>query len=103
MVTGIDLAGTVMESTSPDFGPGDKVIITGWGLGERHWGGYAQRARVKSEWLTPLPAGLDLKQAMAIGTAGLTAMLCVMALETHGLTPDKGEVAVTGASGGVGS
>jgi acrylyl-CoA reductase (NADPH) len=103
MVPGIDLAGTVLESVSPDLSPGDKVIVTGWGLGERHWGGYAQRARLKSEWLEPLAAGLDLKQAMAIGTAGLTAMLCIMALEKHGLTPDKGEVAVTGASGGVGS
>jgi acrylyl-CoA reductase (NADPH) len=103
MVPGIDLAGTVLESTSPDFSPGTKVIVTGWGLGERHWGGYAQRVRLKSEWLESLPAGLDLKQAMAIGTAGLTAMLCVMALEKHDLTPDKGEVAVTGASGGVGS
>lgn len=103
MIPGIDLAGTVLESTAPDASPGDKVIVTGWGLGERHWGGYAQRARVKAEWLTPLPAGLDLKQAMAIGTAGLTAMLCVMALEQHGLAPGKGEVAVTGASGGVGS
>src|SRR5262245_20863133 len=103
IVPGIDLAGTVIESTSPDFRGGDKVIATGWGLGERYWGGYAQQARVKSEWLVHLPDGLDLKQAMSIGTAGLTAMLAVMALEGQGLTSDKGEVVVTGASGGVGS
>jgi acrylyl-CoA reductase (NADPH) len=103
MVPGIDLSGVVLESASADFKEGNQVIITGWGLGEQRWGGYAQRARVNSDWLVPIPAGLDLKQAMAIGTAGFTAMLSVMALEKHGLTPEKGEVAVTGASGGVGS
>lgn len=103
IVPGIDLAGTVLESTSPDWRGGDKVILTGWGVGERYWGGYAQRARAKSEWLAPLPDGLDFKQAMSIGTAGLTAMLCILALEAQGLAPDQGEVVVTGASGGVGS
>lgn len=103
MVPGIDLAGTVVESASPDFKPGDQVLITGWGLGETHWGGYAQMARVKAEWLTPLPEGLTLKQTMGIGTAGFTAMLCVMALEERGMTPGRREVVVTGASGGVGS
>ena len=102
MVPGIDLAGTVEESSSPDFQAGDGVLATGWGLGERHWGGYAQRARVRAEWLTPLPDGLDLRQAMAIGTAGLTAMLSVMALERHGLRPGELPVVVTGAAGGVG-
>jgi acrylyl-CoA reductase (NADPH) len=103
MVPGIDLAGTVEESSSPDYMPGDGVVLTGWGMGERHWGGYAQRQRVRHEWLLPLPEGLDAKRAMAIGTAGLTAMLCVMALEEAGLEPEKGIVLVTGASGGVGS
>lgn len=103
MVPGIDLAGTVVQSESPDYKPGDKVILTGWGIGERHWGGYAQKARVKADWLIPLPEGLTLKQAMGIGTAGLTAMLCVMALEEHGLKPGGREVLVTGAAGGVGS
>jgi acrylyl-CoA reductase (NADPH) len=104
MVPGIDLAGTVLESDSPDSKPGDKVILTGWGVGENHWGGYAQRARVHSKWLVPLPAGLDAKRAMAIGTAGLTAMLCVLALEEGGVRPDHElPVLVTGASGGVGS
>ena len=102
MVPGIDLAGTVEESSSPDFQAGDAVLATGWGLGERHWGGYAQRARVRAEWLTPLPDGLDLRQAMAIGTAGLTAILSVMALERHGLRPGELPVVVTGAAGGVG-
>lgn len=106
MVPGIDLAGTVVESQSPRWKPGDRVILTGWGIGERHWGGYAQRARVKSEWLVPLPADLTSEQAMAIGTAGLTAMLCVMALEERGLSPERAagrEVVVSGAAGGVGS
>ncbi|GAB6931650.1 acrylyl-CoA reductase (NADPH) [Calditerricola satsumensis] len=103
MVPGIDLAGVVEESTAPDVRPGDPVIVTGWGIGERHWGGYAQYARVKAEWVVPLPQGLDLKQAMAIGTAGFTAMLCVMALEEHGVVPGEREVVVTGAAGGVGS
>jgi len=103
MVPGIDLAGVIEESSHPQFQPGDQVILTGWGVGERFWGGFAQRARVKGEWLLPLPAGLTLQRAMALGTAGLTAMLCVLALEEHGVTPDAGEVVVTGASGGVGS
>ncbi|MGK0618697.1 acrylyl-CoA reductase (NADPH) [Meiothermus cerbereus] len=102
MVPGIDLAGTVLESASPEYKPGDPVILTGWGVGERHWGGLAGLARVRSEWLVPLPEGLTLQQAMGIGTAGFTAMLCVMALEAHGLDKSK-EVLVTGAAGGVGS
>jgi acrylyl-CoA reductase (NADPH) len=104
MVPGIDFAGTVVESASPGFKVGDKVVLTGWGVGESHWGGLAQMARVKAEWLVPLPEGLTLKQAMGIGTAGFTAMLCVMALEEKGLTPaDQREVVITGAAGGVGS
>ena len=90
------------DSDSPEFKPGDPVILTGWRVGEVHWGGYAERARVKADWLVPRPAGLSAKQAMAIGTAGFTAMLAVMALERHGLAPDAGEVLVTGAAGGVG-
>lgn len=103
MVPGIDFVGTVEESTAPAYTPGDEVILTGWGVGERHWGGMAQYARVKSDWLVPLPDGLTPRDAMAIGTAGFTAMLSLLALEEHGLTPDGGEVLVTGASGGVGS
>src|SRR5579871_5747253 len=103
MVPGIDLAGTVQESQSPDTRPGDEVILTGWGIGEQHWGGYAQRARVRAEWLVPLPGGLSLQEAMGIGTAGFTAMLAVMALEEHGRRPEDGDMAVTGAAGGVGS
>jgi acrylyl-CoA reductase (NADPH) len=103
MVPGIDYAGTVVESASPDYRPGDEVILTGWGVGERHWGGFSQLNRVKAEWLVPLPQGLSLQQAMAIGTAGFTAMLCVQALERHGLGPTEREVVVTGAAGGVGS
>jgi acrylyl-CoA reductase (NADPH) len=103
MVPGVDLAGTVVESSSPEFRPGDPVIATGCGLGERHWGGYAELARVKSDWLLPLPPGLSLAQAMGVGTAGFTAMQCVLALEANGCQPDSGEVVVTGASGGVGS
>ncbi|MGY6412187.1 MAG: MDR family oxidoreductase [Alkalilacustris sp.] len=102
-VAGIDLAGTVEASDDPRYGPGDKVVLTGWRVGERYWGGFAEKARVKADWLVPLPEGLTTRQAMAVGTAGFTAMLAVMALEDHGLTPDKGEVLVTGAAGGVGS
>ncbi len=102
MIPGIDLSGTVAESKSPEFKPGDEVVLTGWGVGEDRWGGYAQLARVKSDWLLPLPEGLTLKRAMSIGTAGLTAMFCVMVLEEHGVRPDKGDVLVTGATGGVG-
>jgi acrylyl-CoA reductase (NADPH) len=102
MVPGIDFSGLVAESRSSRFKPGDPVVLTGWGVGEQHWGGFAQLARVKSDWLLPLPEGLTLKNAMGIGTAGLTAMFCVMALEDHGVRPDRGEVLVTGATGGVG-
>jgi acrylyl-CoA reductase (NADPH) len=103
LVPGIDLAGTVEASTSAAYQPGDGVILTGWGVGELYWGGLAQKARVKADWLVPLPTGLTLQNAMALGTAGFTAMLAVMALESHHVTPDKGEVVVTGAAGGVGS
>ena len=103
MVPGIDFAGTVDESTNPDFAPGDRVVLNGWGVGERHWGGLAEYARVKGEWLIPLEEAFTFEQAMSIGTAGYTAMLCVMALERHGVTPDDGEILVTGAAGGVGS
>ena len=102
-VAGIDLAGTVEASDDPRYRPGDKVVLTGWRVGEAHWGGYAQKARVRADWLVPLPAGLTTRAAMAVGTAGFTAMLAVMALEDHGLTPARGEVLVTGAAGGVGS
>jgi acrylyl-CoA reductase (NADPH) len=102
-VPGIDFAGTVVESKSAKFKAGDKVVLTGWRVGEMHWGGYAERARVKADWLVPLPAGLTTRQAMAVGTAGFTAMLAVIALENHGLKPGAGEVLVTGAAGGVGS
>jgi acrylyl-CoA reductase (NADPH) len=102
-VGGIDFAGTVEDSSHPDFKAGDKVVLTGWRVGEIHWGGYAQKARVSGDWLVALPDGLSTKQAMSVGTAGFTAMLGVMALEDHGLTPDQGEVLVTGAAGGVGS
>jgi acrylyl-CoA reductase (NADPH) len=103
MVPGIDFAGEVLESTSPEFKVGDAVLLNGWGVGEGHWGGLAQQARVKAEWLIPLPKGFTAKQALAIGTAGYTAMLCVMALQKHGVKPADGEVLVTGAAGGVGS
>jgi acrylyl-CoA reductase (NADPH) len=103
MVPGIDFAGEVLESSSPDFKVGDLVLLNGWGVGEAHWGGLAQQARVKADWLIPLPKDLTAKQALAIGTAGYTAMLCVMALEKHGTKPSDGEVLVTGAAGGVGS
>ena len=102
-VPGIDFAGTVEASDDPRYRPGDTVILTGWRVGEVHWGGYATRARVKADWLVPLPEGLTTRQAMAVGTAGFTAMLAVMALEDHGLAPGAGEVLVTGAAGGVGS
>ncbi|MEM7058714.1 MAG: MDR family oxidoreductase [Pseudomonadota bacterium] len=102
-VPGIDFAGTVEASDSDQFTPGDKVVLTGWRVGEVWWGGYSQKARVKSEWLTPLPGGIDTRQAMAVGTAGFTSMLAVMALENHGMTPSDGPVLVTGAAGGVGS
>ncbi len=102
-VPGIDFAGTVEESSDPRYKPGDKVVLTGWRVGEAHWGGYAQKARVRADWLVPLPEGLTTRQAMAVGTAGFTAMLAVMALEDHGLKPGDGPVLVTGAAGGVGS
>jgi acrylyl-CoA reductase (NADPH) len=102
-VPGIDLAGTVAESSSDRFGPGDEVILTGWGTGEDRWGGFAERARASADHLVALPSGMTLKEAMIVGTAGFTAMLSVMALEEHGVTPDRGEVVVTGASGGAGS
>ncbi len=102
-VPGIDFAGTVEASDDPRYKSGDKVLLTGWRVGETHWGGYAQKARVKADWLVPLPEGLDARQAMAVGTAGFTAMLAVMALEDHGLKPGSGPVLVTGAAGGVGS
>ncbi|MEY5037943.1 MAG: hypothetical protein RL472_1049, partial [Pseudomonadota bacterium] len=103
MVPGIDFAGTVETSSDARYKPGDAVVLTGWRVGETHWGGYAQKARVKADWLVPLPAGLTPRQAMAIGTAGLTAMLAILALEDHGLKPGTGPVLVTGAAGGVGS
>lgn len=103
MVPGIDLTGTVCESSDERYQPGDKVVLTGWGVGEGHWGGMAQKARLNADWLVPLPAALDGKQSMMIGTAGLTAMLCVQALVDAGVKPQAGEVLVTGASGGVGS
>jgi acrylyl-CoA reductase (NADPH) len=102
-VPGVDLAGRVVESRHPDWRPGDAVVLTGWGVGERHWGGYAERARVKGDWLVALPDGWTTRHAMAVGTAGFTAMLAVIALENHGLEPGAGEVLVTGGSGGVGS
>jgi acrylyl-CoA reductase (NADPH) len=103
MVPGVDLAGTVVQSSNPDFAPGDQVLLNGWGVGEGHWGGLAQRARLQGKWLIPLPSAFTAAQAMAIGTAGYTAMLAAMALEKNGVTPDKGEILVTGANGGVGS
>ncbi len=103
MVPGIDGAGVVESSSHPGFAPGDRVILNGWGVGEAHWGCLAQRARLRGDWLVPMPGELDARRAMAIGTAGYTAMLCVMALQRHGVAPDQGEVLVTGAAGGVGS
>ena len=102
MVPGIDLVGVVEASSHPDWAVGDSVVLNGWGVGEGHWGGLAQKARLKGDWLVPLPATFTPQQAMAIGTAGYTAMLCVLALEKHGVTPDQGEILVTGAAGGVG-
>ncbi|WP_436054453.1 alcohol dehydrogenase catalytic domain-containing protein, partial [Phenylobacterium sp. LjRoot225] len=103
MVPGIDLAGTVLESSHADWKAGDKVVLNGFGVGETHWGGLGQKAKLKGDWLIALPAGITARQAMAIGTAGYTAALCVDALVKAGVTPDKGEVLVTGATGGVGS
>ena len=103
MVPGIDFAGTVESSNHSAYKAGDRVLLNGWGVGEGHWGGLAQKARLNGDWLIPLPEGLSERQAMAIGTAGYTAMLCLIALERHGLTPQSGEVLVTGANGGVGS
>jgi len=103
MIAGIDLAGTVERSAHPAWKPGDKVILNGWGLGETHLGAYAEKARVKGDWLVRLPASMSARQAMAIGTAGYTAMLCVLALERSGITPARGSIVVTGAAGGVGS
>ncbi len=100
---GIDFAGTVLDSSDARYKVGDAVLLNGWGVGESHSGGLAQKARVKADWLVPLPAGLNARQAMAIGTAGYTAMLCVLALEKHGITPTSGDILVTGANGGVGS
>lgn len=103
LVAGIDFSGVVEQSSHPDWKPGDRVVLNGWGVGESHSGGLSQLARVKGEWLVPLPGGLNARQAMAIGTAGYTAMLCVMALERHGLRPHDGDILVTGANGGVGT
>lgn len=103
MVPGIDLVGTVEESADDRYKKGDQVVLTGWGVGENHWGGFSEYARLNADWLVPLPEGMDPVRTMQIGTAGLTAMLCVMALEEGGVTPDKGPVIVSGAAGGVGS
>lgn len=103
LVAGIDFSGVVEQSTHPEWKPGDRVVLNGWGVGETHSGGLAQLARVKGDWLVPLPEGLNARQAMAIGTAGYTAMLCVMALQKHGLQPADGDILVTGANGGVGT
>lgn len=103
MVAGIDLVGTVLECSSGQFAVGEQVLLNGWGVGEKHWGGLAEKARLQSDWLIPLPSALTAKQAMSIGTAGYTAMLCVNALEQQGITPESGKVLVTGANGGVGS
>jgi len=103
LTPGIDFSGSVIESSHADFSVGDEVILNGFGVGEVHSGGYAQKARVSGDWLVPVPAGLDTRRAMAIGTAGYTAMLSVLALEDHGITPDSGDILVTGAAGGVGS
>ena len=103
MVPGIDLVGTVAHSSHPDYAVGMPVVLNGWGVGEVHWGGLAQKARLKGDWLVPLPSALAPKEAMAIGTAGYTAMLCILALERHGVTPAMGDILVTGAAGGVGS
>ena len=103
MIPGIDLAGTVSSSESSDYNVGDQIVLNGWEVGESHWGGLAQKSRLSSDWLVPLPDAFTTQQAMAIGTAGYTSMLCVLALEEHGVTPDSGPILVTGASGGVGS
>lgn len=103
MVPGIDLAGVVGESSHPDYKEGDRVVLNGWGVGEGHWGGLAQKARLNGDWLIPLPAAFTSRQAMAIGTAGYTAALCVDTLVNYGIKPDQGEILVTGATGGVGS
>ena len=103
MVPGVDLSGTVTASSDPDFVPGDLVMLNGWGVGEGHWGGLAEKARLQGKWLIPLPTAFTPAQAMAIGTAGYTAMLAIMALENNGVTPDSGDILVTGANGGVGS
>lgn len=103
MVPGIDLVGTVESSTHPEYKAGDAVLLNGWGVGEVHWGGLGQKARLKGDWLIPMPAGITGREAMAIGTAGYTAMLCILALEGHGVKPEDGEILVTGAAGGVGS
>jgi len=103
MVPGIDLVGTVEDSTHPGYKRGDAVLLNGWGVGEGHWGGLAQKARLNGDWLVPMPANFTPQQAMSIGTAGYTAMLCILALERHGVTPSDGEILVTGAAGGVGS
>lgn len=103
MVCGIDLVGTVVDSRSPDYQPGDKVVATGWGLGEKFWGGYTQQQRLRPEWLVRVPNGLSMEQCMAIGTAGYTATLCLHAIQDHGVSPDAGPIVVTGATGGVGS
>lgn len=103
MVPGIDFSGILAESNHADYKSGDKVVLNGWGVGEKHWGGLARRAQLPGDWLVKLPDGISLRQAMGIGTAGYTAMLCVLALEKNGITPDSGEIVVTGASGGVGS
>jgi acrylyl-CoA reductase (NADPH) len=103
MVPGIDFAGTVIESRHPAWRPGDRALLNGWGVGENHWGGLAQLARVRGDWLARLPEAFTVRQAMAIGTAGYTAMLCVLALERHGIRPGDGDILVTGANGGVGS
>lgn len=103
MIPGIDFAGTVTKSSHADWNEGDKVILNGWGVGETHYGAYASRARVNGDWLVPLPEGMSAHDAMAVGTAGYTAMLCVLALESHGIEPESGPIIVTGAAGGVGS
>ena len=103
LIPGIDFAGTVISSENPDWNAGDKVVLNGWGVGETHHGAYAGRARVKGDWLVPLPDGMSAREAMAVGTAGYTAMLCILALERHGIDPARGPVVVTGAAGGVGS
>jgi acrylyl-CoA reductase (NADPH) len=103
IVPGVDLAGTVIDSADDRYSPGDRVVVNGWRMGERHWGGHAERARVRGDWVVRLPESVDARTAMAIGTAGLTSMLCVLALERNGLTADRGPVVVTGSAGGVGS